>query len=163
MHLVSTSHGAFRFQISRGEKRMLFAVLAQYPLVPAAHHRFSHTEDAKDGQALLEESLAEHRRAHRKQVMSLLRAKSRFRANKNGWRFSLKPAQMEWLLQVLNDVRVGSWIALGAPDGPREMLKALNEKTARAFHLMEAAGLFQMVLLAAMQGKGKVDGGGVNG
>ena len=154
MHLVSSSKGTFRFQISQIEKRMLFAVLAEYPLVPAAHHRFSHTEEGKDGQALLEESLTEHRRAQRKQVMSLLRAKSRFRANETGWSFSLKPAEMEWLLQVLNDVRVGSWLALGAPDGPREMLRALNEKNARPFHLMEAAGLFQMTLIAAMQGKG---------
>ncbi len=151
MQLVPSSRGTLAFQISRLEKRLLFTVLAQYPLVPAAHHRFSHSETGKDGQALLEESLADHRRAQRKQVTSLLRAKSRFRANKAGWRFSLKPAQMEWLLQVLNDVRVGSWLALGAPDGPREMLRALNPKTTRPFHLMEAAGYFQMTLLAALE------------
>jgi hypothetical protein len=153
MQLLSSNRGAFCFQISRLEKRLLFAVLAKYPLVPVAHHRFSHTETGKDGQELLEESLADHRRAQRNQVTALLRAKSRFQANQAGWRFSLKPAQVEWLLQVLNDVRVGSWLALGAPDGPREMLQALNPQNFRHHQLMEAAGYFQMSLLTALDGK----------
>ena len=152
MHLVKASGETYRFQISGVEKRVLFAIIREYPLVPVGHHRLTHSIPGKDGQELLEESLAEHRQAHRKHVNSMLRAKSRFQKNQEGWRFSLKAPQMEWLLQVLNDVRVGSWLALGAPDGPREMLKALNAKTARQFQIMEAAGFFQMVLIQAMQG-----------
>jgi hypothetical protein len=57
---------------------------------------------------------------------------------------------MEWLLQVLNDVRVGSWLLLGSPDGPAETLAKLSHETASHFWSMEVAGQFQMVLINAM-------------
>ena len=59
---------------------------------------------------------------------------------------------MEWLLQALNDIRVGSWLALGSPDGPVEILAALTDKTAPDFWAMEISGHFQAVLLAAVRG-----------
>ena len=139
------------FQVSGLEKAMLLEVVRHYPRVPSAHHRLTRSGNAGDGQELLEESLAEHRRSHRRQVDAMLRSRTRFRANAHGWRFTLKAGQAEWLLQVLNDVRVGSWLALGAPDGPRAILKAVNARTAPQFRLMEAAGMFEMVLLEAME------------
>jgi hypothetical protein len=142
----------FSFQIERREKLLLFQVLRLYPRVPVAHHRLSRTEARPDDQELLESALAAQRREHKKQVLAMLKAKSRFRENKQGYRFSLKPAQMEWLLQVLNDVRVGSWLALGSPDGLAEAFAAMTEKTAPHFYAMEVAGFFQMTLLAAMNG-----------
>lgn len=151
MHLIKAGAGSYHFQISSVEKRALFAVISQYPLVPAAHHRLTHTLDRPSDQELLEESLNEYRRTQRKHVEAMLRTKSRFQVSKGGWRFSLKTPQMEWLLQVLNDVRVGSWLALGSPENPREMLPNLNEQTARRFWMMEAAGLFQSILLGALE------------
>jgi hypothetical protein len=155
MHLVKADGHGFRFQLSTIEKRALFAVIRQYPLVPAAHHRLTLGPDRIDDQALLEESLQEHRRAQRKQVETMLRAKSKFRETEDGWLFSLKPGQMEWLLQVLNDVRVGSWLALGSPDGPQEVVAAVNENNVRQFRIMELAGRFQMVLLMALGHSGQ--------
>ncbi len=153
MHLVRAHLGTYRFEVSAAEKRLLLEVINLYPLVPIVHHRFTHSVTGKDGQQLLEEALTEHRTSQRKHVNSLLRARSRFRKTRNGWRFSLKPPQMDWLLQVLNDVRVGSWLALGSPNSPREMLQALTPKSARTFRAMEASGYFQMALIQAMDGK----------
>ncbi len=150
MKFIKADKGRFSFQIDGQEKRLLFEVLGLYPLIPAAHSRLSKSEERAEDQQLLDEALAEQRREHKKQVQAMLKAKSRFRANKKGFRFSLKAAQMEWLLQVLNDVRVGGWLALGSPDGALEILAALNEKTAPYLWAMEVAGQFQMVLLKAM-------------
>lgn len=150
MKFIKANKASFSFQIDGKEKRLLFEVLGLYPLIPAAHQRLSRSEERKDDQELLEEALAAQRHGHKKQVQAMLKAKSRFRANKKGYRFTLKPEQMEWLLQVLNDVRVGSWLALGSPDGALEILAALNEKTAPYLWAMEAAGHFQTVLLKAM-------------
>jgi len=52
------------------------------------------------------------------------------------------------LLQVLNDVRIGSWIELGSPERP---LEALGAKTAPAVWAMEMAGAFQMSLLELLR------------
>ena len=150
MKFIKADKGIFSFQIDGNEKRLLFEVLGLYPLIPASHSRLSKSEERAEDQQLLEEALAEQRRDHKKQVQAMMKAKSRFRANKKGFRFSLKAEQMEWLLQVLNDVRVGGWLALGSPDGALEILAAMNEKTAPYLWAMEMAGQFQMVLLKAM-------------
>jgi hypothetical protein len=150
VNFIKADKGIFSFQIDEREKRLLFEVLGLYPLIPASHSRLSKSEERAEDEQLLEQALAEQRRAHKKKVQAMLKAKSRFRANKQGFCFSLKAAQMEWLLQVLNDVRVGGWLALGSPDGALEILAALNEKTAPYLWAMEVAGHFQMVLLKAM-------------
>jgi hypothetical protein len=150
MNFIKAHKETFSFQIDGKEKRLLFEVLRLYPLIPVSHQRLSKSEERIEDQQLLEQALAVQRREHKKQVQAILKAKSRFRANKEGFCFSLKAAQMEWLLQVLNDVRVGSWLALGSPDGALEILAALNEKTAPYLWAMEAAGHFQAALLKAM-------------
>jgi len=58
--------------------------------------------------------------------------------------------QIEWLLQVLNDVRIGAWLAIGSPDGQLETIAIFNEKTAPYFWAMEVSGHFQAVLLKAI-------------
>jgi len=58
---------------------------------------------------------------------------------------------MEWLLQVLNDIRVGSWLILGEPDEKQGKPIALNDDNARYYAAMEFCGLFQMMLLDAFQ------------
>jgi len=140
------------FSISRQEKQLLFRVLEFYPLIPETHHRLSRTEDRPDDQKLLEEALAHQRAQLKQQVAAWKKARAGLcRKNPRG-RLALKPAEVNWLLQVLNDIRVGSWLALDSPDGPAEIIAALNEKTARHFWLMEAAGGFQTVLLMATNG-----------
>jgi hypothetical protein len=51
---------------------------------------------------------------------------------------------------MLNDIRVGSWVALGSPEG---RVPAVDEDTAHHLLAMEIAGFFQMNLLAAVEGK----------
>jgi hypothetical protein len=150
VNCVKAGAGKFSFQMERNERRLLFQVLRAYPLVPIAHHRLSKSEENREDQQLLEDSLAAQRKEHKKQVKSLLAAKSRFRANKRGWRWSLNAAQIEWLLQVLNDVRIGAWLAIGSPDGQIETIAVFNEKTAPYFWAMEISGHFQAVLLKAL-------------
>ena len=152
MNCVKAGGGKFSFQLERSEKRLLFQVLRAYPLIPIAHHRLSKSEENLEDQQLLEESLTAQRKESKKLVKRLILAKSYFRANKRGWRWSLKEAQIEWLLQVLNDVRIGAWLATGSPDGQMETMAVFNEKTAPYFWAMEVSGHFQAVLLKALDG-----------
>ena len=100
---------------------------------------------------MLEEALAEQRAENRKQIQAWLNDSNRFEESDTGFRLSLSAAQVEWLLQILNDVRVGSWVILGSPEPARE-LSLINEKTAPHFWAMDAAGLFQVHLLEALEG-----------
>ena len=150
MKLIKEDKGNYRFEIEAKEKALLFKILRLYPVIPAAHQRLSKSEDRPEDQKLLDAALAEQRAHNKKQLLVMM--SSLFRKGKTGWRFTVSAAQMEWLLQALNDIRVGSWLALGSPDGPVEILAALNDKTAPDFWAMEVSGHFQAVLLAAVRG-----------
>ena len=152
MKLIKADQGKFSFQLARRERDMLLHVLSLYPLIPASHHQLSKSAHRPEDQQLLEESLAAQRKKNRQRIQTLLRAKSRFEENAHGFRLSLSSAQMDWLLQALNDVRVGSWLILGSPESPEETFAVLNEKTAPYFWAMEVAGDFQMTLIKALSG-----------
>ncbi|HEX5218946.1 MAG TPA: hypothetical protein VFZ59_05215 [Verrucomicrobiae bacterium] len=150
MKLLRSGKSVFVFQLSPREKQVLLETLELYPLVPASHHRLSNTgspSESDENQRLLEESLAEQRKENRKQVQAMLEQPERFRETKNGLQFSLKHSEVEWLLQVLNDIRVGSWLALGEPE-PGE-LPEISKQNLRYLMAMEVCGAFESLLLSA--------------
>ena len=155
MRLVRANQEALIFNVSIGEQRMLIEVLGLYPVVPAAYQPLSRSiqdKPAGDDQALLDEALAEQRESLRKQIHKWLTAPHRFRQVKTGLNFSLHRGDTDWLLQALNDVRVGHWLLLGAPDEMLDMddLSNLDPELHRAWFAMEMAGMFQMQILQAL-------------
>ncbi len=152
MKLLKAGPERLTFSVTRQEKELLFRVLDLYPLIPETHHRLSRTEDRPEDQKLLEEALAQQRAQLKRRVAAWKQSRAGLCEKTAHGRLALKPGEVNWLLQVLNDIRVGSWLALGSPDGPAEIIAALNEQTARHFWSMEAAGGFQSVLLMAING-----------
>ena len=152
MKLIRATKGRLVFHLDHWEERLWLYVLRLYPCVPPAHQRLSKAgrlPDAEANQRLLDEALAEQRAENKKQVQALLADPRRFEPTQTGAHLSLARAEVEWLFQVLNDVRVGSWVRLGSPEGkPREVTIA----TAPHFVAMEMAGYFQMQLLEALEG-----------
>jgi hypothetical protein len=155
MKLIRTRGEQLVFEISRAEKGLLFEVLQLYPLVSPAQYRLSKTAPASqfdDHQRLLEEALAAQREENRKNVLALLTEPGHFQTAAKGMLLKISRAEADWLLQVLNDVRVGSWIALGSPDPEVEEKIELNKETAPHLRSMEIAGAFEMVFLNALTG-----------
>ena len=153
MKLIRITKGNFLFHLGKREKHLLTQVLRLYPRIPPATFRLSKSGKLPDGEAnqrLLDESLAEQRAENRKTLHAFLTDQRRFTDTESGSRLSLSPSELEWLLQILNDVRVGSWIILGSPDQGIEF-KLLNEKNAADFWAMEMSGHFQMRFLEAIE------------
>ncbi len=151
MKLVKATKSRLVFELGQRETRSLPQILKLYPCVPSAHHVLSKSGRVPDraaSQELLDEALAEQRAEHKKQVQALLADPRRFEHTETGARLSLSPAEAEWLMQVLNDIRVGSWVILGSPDKKPAELTAAN---AVHFLAMEMAGYFQMQLLEAVE------------
>jgi hypothetical protein len=151
--LIRVTKGNFLFHLGKREKLLLTQVLRLYPRIPPATFRLSKSgklPDAQANQRLLEESVAEQREQNRKTLHAFLTDPRRFTDTESGSRLSLSPSELEWLLQILNDVRVGSWIILGSPDQNVEF-KLLNEKTAADFWAMEMSLQFQLRLLDALE------------
>jgi hypothetical protein len=142
------------FGISTREEALLLATLRLYPLLANGHHRIS--KDPKTAgsaeQRLLEESMAQLRTAHRRKLDELFLAPQRFFKDAPGERrLVLTRAQFEWLLQVLNDIRVGSWVQLGCPELEKVPPANLTRQNARSLHAMNLSGEFQAALLEAVK------------
>jgi len=150
--LLHAAKGKYAFRMSESEKSLLFTLFELYPRVASAASlsaREGRSRQSKETEALLEEALAEQRAETKKQLKGFLADGKRFEQTEKGWKFSLTDVEAEWLLQVLNDIRVGSWVALGSPE---ERLDEMNESNMRDFWAMEISGRFEMILLEALRG-----------
>jgi hypothetical protein len=140
----------FVLQLSLREQKLLFETIKLYPLVHASHHRLTRAANAQseENQRLLEASLAEQRTENRRQIEALLTDPGRLQKQGRSFHLELKPGDCEWLLQVLNDIRVGSWIALGEPDEDKP--PEITGENYRFAVAQEVCGAFQSLLLAAL-------------
>ena len=147
----------FAFELTDIEKHFLCDLMTLYPLIPASHHRQhsklrSHESSLPDP-ALIEEALRDQRTQNREQIQAMLNEKGRFKKIESGYSLSLSRPQVEWLLQVLNDIRVGSWLLLGEPDGKKGKGPAVNEQNSHYLWVMDLAACFEAALLDALDGR----------
>ena len=155
MNLIQRDGHAERwiFQIGKREKNLLIEVLKLYPLIPAAHPGSkpgAANGKTAENRRLLEESLAERKKENQRQLRLLLNEESRFKEVGDGYHFVLRASEIEWLLQVVNDIRVGSWLALGEPDERKGKPIAWTRENARHYAAMEFCGYLQITLLGAI-------------
>jgi hypothetical protein len=146
---------AFVFHISKQEVEWLLAILKFYPQLDSDYHQISQGVAAEiiAGQQLLEEAMAQRRRDHQRKLEKFLATPGRFRLEApDQFRFTIAAEQMEWLLQILNDVRVGCWVKLGRPELEPMPRKKLTPEEERAVSALELSGFFQMILLGACEG-----------
>jgi hypothetical protein len=147
--LIRSDKKQFTFSLHKREKQLLFHILQMYPLVPVSHQRLSRGEKGgaeHEDQHVLEEALTESRRENRARVLALLR--ERFHQTAKEFEFSIAVSEIQWLLQVLNDLRVGAWLALGQPEELE--VPETNEANAPYLLAMDAAGMFQCELLSIL-------------
>jgi len=154
MKLLRAEADQFEFEMRVGEQVRLRQVLQRYPLVPASHHRLSHGQlpQSVENQQLLDEALQNLREENRQQVVSLLNEPQRFLKCEPGYRATFTRGEIEWLLQVFNDVRVGSWIALGSPDEPPEFKPGMSAQAVLHLATMDLAAFFELCFLSAVSG-----------
>jgi hypothetical protein len=141
------------FQLGRREHQLLVELLSLYPLTPTHHHRLSRTADAAQidaDQQLLEETMASRKAAMQHQLHGFLSEGRMLRPHGSGYEFTLPLSHSEWFLQVLNDVRIGSWLQLGCPDENHPPAVRPTRANARLFLTMELCGMFQSLLLQAL-------------
>jgi hypothetical protein len=142
----------YSFRLTEGEKEMLLTILKLYPVMDASHHQLSRGPQSirPEQQEWLEEAMQAQREEHRQKVACFFQPRARFfKTGKAGPRLVLKGEEMEWLLRVLNDIRVGSWIRLGRPEMDATRLLTLNSKEAVHLAAMELSGYFESALLQA--------------
>jgi hypothetical protein len=148
--LLRVENDRYFFQLDGDEKPLFEFLLRLYPLIPSAHQALSKTSAHLDEhQRLLDEALAEQRKENKRHVEKLLADAGRFKETETGIEINLTAGEIEWALQVLNDVRVGNWILLGSPEEDPHFDP--NAGNAAYVLTMRFAGDFQMDLLMAIK------------
>jgi len=150
MKLLRQGRAGWKFELEPKEAMVLRALVSEFPLSAATPAKISRKgRDAKSAerQRLLNESLAQHRRDLKKQAGKLLAAG--LKHEKSGWRLTLSAAEREVLLQLLNDIRVESWHALGEPDNLDELPPPASDADFRHYNLMQLAGFSEFKMLEA--------------
>ena len=151
MRIRRTEEG-LTFLLGARETRLVLSTLKLYPRMPVSHHQLSKSEKIPDGQAaqaLLDDAVREQRRANRRELEKLLNDPERFAKTKSGSRLKLSYSDAEWLLQVLNDIRVGSWVLLGSPELKFDP-ESIAPEELKLYWEMELAGMLEMQLISAM-------------
>ena len=155
MKFLRADGGQFELEMNPGEHGTLLHLLKLYPLVPESYHRL--TKDKKlphreENQRLLDDALRSQREQNKKEIFALLNAPARFQKISGGGKVTFTRAELEWLLQIVNDVRVGSWIAMGSPGYATEQKIQRNVRTMPHLMFMELAGAFEMFFLGVING-----------
>jgi len=151
--LLRSTGGGFGFQFERRERRLLLGILQLYPLIPASYHRLSKTADPEQvaaDQKLLDEALAAQKVENQRRLLAMLNAPGRFKPEADGYELTLSADQVDWFLQILNDVRVGSWLKLGCPDPSKEPPADPTAENVHYYVAMEFCGTVQSLLLHAL-------------
>jgi hypothetical protein len=150
----SSSPQVLRFQISKLEKALLLATVQVFPVLDPTYHRL--TKDPRNAapaeQRLLEEAMERQTADHKARLSELLRGEApMFQETGEELYLNLSGEQVEWLLQVLNDIRVGSWVQLGSPGTDVVRRGSLKPEEARAVAAMDMSAYFQSGLLEAFK------------
>ena len=150
MKLIEAKDGQFVFFFAKRERLLLTHVLRLYPVGSGPVAPLSKSGDeqklAEHEQTLID-ALAENRADQKKLVDAFLGEEGRFDEDKRGYRLRLNVDQIRWLLQVLNEVRVGRWVQLGRPP---ELAALVMAGQVEPVAEMEICAFFQMQLLGAM-------------
>lgn len=161
MKLIRQDADGFEFEFALEEKGLLFHLLGMYPVVPASHHRLTRKKkipNQAENQQMLDEAIQAQRKANQKEILVLVSKPGRFTDGKRTSHAVFQREELEWLLQVLNDVRVGNWLALGSPTTPEERTLHGDPQALHHLMLMEIAGGFEMFILGAIGGTLKPGG-----
>lgn len=150
MKLLEARPDAFLFVLGRREMALFINALHSFPVTrrkpPAVTSQGAPPNDS--AQSLLEESLAEHKRENAAALRKFLEAPGHIQLEGTTMHLTIPRESVEWLLQVLNDLRVGSWELLGCPK-PDDV--NVTEENVLHYMVMETCGMFQMALLGALE------------
>ena len=139
--------------LQQGEKEFLLQILSDYPVVTNQEcvlSRDSEDPDLQEDTELLRSHLEEITQENRKKLNQWLQAPDTFRQTDDHAELVIDQSHRDWFLQILNDIRVGTWHRLHCPDPEKMEALAENPDHLNAALTMELIGLIQSFILRAL-------------
>jgi hypothetical protein len=150
VELVKKEGDLLVYQMEPREKMFLLGMLQLYPLNTSAAVLSKSAPISEEDQRLLDDSLKSSRQENRKQIDTLLNNCRWLKEHEEGYRLTLPQGEALWLLEILNDLRVGCWNILGRPD-PHHKPAAISATNSSYFATMQISGYFQLQLLKGLE------------
>jgi hypothetical protein len=165
MRFLSRDTESVTFELDRRELELLTFLLRRYPVRDPAYPQLASPNEREalaDEQRMLTESLTAEQEENRGKVAEFIRTRLTPPAStppgSSGsapFEFSVRIsfAEVDWLLRVINDVRVGCWVRLGCPEEQSLHLPPLSFSLSKVtdFAAMELGGVVLGVLLEALE------------
>ncbi|MCC7374052.1 MAG: hypothetical protein IT581_05320 [Verrucomicrobiales bacterium] len=156
MKVFEKNEDGLVFEMSSRERALLDRLLSFYPLRPEGAPTLSRgsTERLADAATLLADALREQRVELAAWISSRLTEGEALKRAGSQWRLTLTHAEIDALLRVFNELRVGAWLRLGSPEDLREETAATAPGQAPFYVIMTLAGQFEVFLLQVLQADG---------
>ncbi len=149
MKLIKITSANAQYFLNSAELMLLRSLLRKFPFTKRFPARISHKRgdpQSAERKKLLNQALAEHRRQLKATARKLL-ADEKIQPLGNGHLLTLTSEERETLLQVLNDIRVGCWEALGRPAERQPQTTALSNQEIKWHGLMHVTTHFEPCLV----------------
>lgn len=153
MRVFEKTDSAIVLELGLAETDFLKQILADYPLVADESRRFSafaEANEVRENTQLLQSSLREHTQSNRAKLRAWLASTETWKPFADRTLLFLKTKDCSWFLQILNDLRIGSWQKLDCPDSEEFDSVELNRENAHPLLAMKVSGFLQTLILNAL-------------
>jgi hypothetical protein len=155
MKIIRQQDGQFEMRMEKDEWTALSDLLSQYPLTPAEHHSLNSEDhpdpDLKESDQWLRESVSSHHTERETQLKQWVKSvKPDDSGSDIEYPATFDAERADWLIEILNDLRVGSWLSLDCPSPEEVSEKSWQSKDWPTIWAMEVSGMYQSILLKAL-------------
>lgn len=155
MKLLKKIGEKFVFELLLEEKELLVKIIELYPLLD--HEKLEFSKTIKDDQIsqskkILTDALKEFQETNKRLIRELFENSDVLKPKQNSdyYILELNGDQIERLLQVINDIRVGTWQKLGCPDLENREEFVHSADDVFAIYVMDICEYFEYYLLKAL-------------
>lgn len=155
MKLVKQRCETWQYELNQVEADLLNQLLKHFPFtnnVPVKISKADADPKSIEREKLLNDSLVEHRKELNRQA-KILMSGEKLITGKEGHLLTLSAEEREILLQILNDIRVGCWRALGEPENIELHEPRVSNPAQAHQRLMDLAGYFEHHLVGLTEPK----------
>jgi len=152
MKCIRKGDGRFDMALDEEEWQALKNVLIQYPKTPADHHSLMSKDDQdpdlRESDDWLKESGSQHQGERKQQVKAWIESIHPVEGDgKTEYKIECNPDRADWLIEILNDIRVGCWLSLDCPTPDDLADGEWKREDWPTMWAMEISGMFQSVIL----------------
>jgi len=153
--LLNKTSEKFVFELMSEEKELLSKIFGLYPMLDRDKIELSKTikdEQICQSKKILSDAFKEFQDSNKRFISELFEKSDNFKPSEDYEYYTLEldGEQIERLLQILNDIRVGMWQKLGCPDLENRKDFIRSAEDVFAVYIMDICEYFEYYLLKAL-------------